>query len=1119
MRRLKSPRAYARLSWLACLACATTAATENPPCEDWAQIVSLQGATEARRADSAEWHRARLHDYYCPGDTLRVLRRSRAALLLRGETIVRLDQLSALTLLASREPGRRWLDLLSGIAHFISRVPRSLDVKTPYVNAAIEGTEFLVRIGTDQTLLTVYEGLVRASNAAGEVGIGAGETVAVAPGQAPAPYALVRPRDAVQWTIYYPPLVYYRPEQLADHPAMQRALDSQRRGDIDAAVEALSGSDDPRVLTYRAALQLSVGRADTARADLERALARAPDDSDAFALSSMLATTRDDRAEGMRLAQAAVNAATPSPAAWLALSYARQAAFDLDGAHSSAGRAVAAAPESALAHARLAEMALSLGDLDGALAASDAAVTHDPSLARTHMVLGFAHLARIETAAAAAAFERAIALDSADPLSRLGLGLARIRDGDLAGGRLNIEIAASLDPANSLVRSYLGKAYYEERRDRLASDQLALAKQLDPNDPTPWFYDAIRKQTENRPIEALQDLRRSIALNDHRAVYRSRLLLDEDLAARSTNLARIYRDLGFEQRALVEGWASLSTDPSNYSAHRLLADAYAALPRHEIARASELLQAQLLQPLNLTPIQPQSAETSLTILEGAGPARAGFGEYSPLFTRNRTSFEASGIAGNHDTQGNHIVLAGLYNWISASVGTFHYTTDGFRRNNDLHDDVRNAFVQAAVTPTLNIQAEVRRRDRARGDLDLNFDPANFSDRERETVHQETSRLGLRWAVTPRSDILLSWINSRIDATTMLASPGSPIITNPVVETGNQAELLYLARSARLNMAIGAGTYHTDADERTQFDWTPVFPVPCPAFPPVPCSERNTFKNIDRTAYVYTDFLLANALTATLGASLDSIEIETLDRSEINPKLGMQWRISNDVRLRAAYFETVKRPLVVNQSLEPTQVAGFNQFFDDSNASITRRSGLGLDANFGTTIYGGLEFSRRDVERPQFGANTVSFANREEELNRAYLDWVIGMRWTLAAEYQFEKIRSEDLGPPRLDTTAVPIFARYFSPRGYFAKLGATFVSQNVTLPPGSSFDRTHEDFTVLDVGVGYRFPKRAGSVSLEVRNLRDKEFLYQDLNYTSAHPVTPRFIPDRLVFGHFILNF
>src|SRR5262249_36241967 len=193
------------------------------------------------------------------------------------------------------------------------------------------------------------------------------------------------------------------------------------------------------------------------------------------------------------------------------------------------------------------------------------------------------------------AFARAIELEQAAPLPRLGLGLAKIRQGKLPEGREEIAIAASLDPNNALMRSYLGKAYYEEKRDKLARHQFAAAKALDPFDPTPWFYDAIRKQSVNRPVEALHDLEKSIELNDNRAVYRSRLSLDEDLAARSATLGRTYNELGFQQLALVEGWKSLNIDPNNYSAHRFLADSYAALPRHEIARVSELLQSQLLQ--------------------------------------------------------------------------------------------------------------------------------------------------------------------------------------------------------------------------------------------------------------------------------------------------------------------------------------------------------------------------------------------------------------------------------------------------------------------------------------------------------------------------------------------
>ena len=144
------------------------------------------------------------------------------------------------------------------------------------------------------------------------------------------------------------------------------------------------------------------------------------------------------------------------------------------------------------------------------------------------------------------AFERAIELDSADPLARFGLGLAIIRDGALAEGRRYLEMAVGLDSTNSLLRSYLGKAYFEEKRDPLDARQFALAKQLDPLDPTPYLYDAIRLQSMNRPVEAMLNMEKSIELNDNRAVYRSRQLLDSDRATRGANLAQIYDTLGFD---------------------------------------------------------------------------------------------------------------------------------------------------------------------------------------------------------------------------------------------------------------------------------------------------------------------------------------------------------------------------------------------------------------------------------------------------------------------------------------------------------------------------------------------------------------------------------------------
>ena len=67
------------------------------------------------------------------------------------------------------------------------------------------------------------------------------------------------------------------------------------------------------------------------------------------------------------------------------------------------------------------------------------------------------------------------------------------------------------------------------------------------------------------------------------------------------------------QLALLDAWNALGDDPADFTAHRLLADAYSTEPRHEIARVSELLASQLLQPANVAPLKPQLGQQNLVI--------------------------------------------------------------------------------------------------------------------------------------------------------------------------------------------------------------------------------------------------------------------------------------------------------------------------------------------------------------------------------------------------------------------------------------------------------------------------------------------------------------------------
>ena len=428
-----------------------------------------------------------------------------------------IDQNTTWVVRRSPNPARTLIELVKGAILFFSRQPRSLDVETPFVNAAVEGTEFLVRVEETQAIVTVFEGRVTASNADGNLSLSPGQSAVAREGQAPELEIVARPRDAVQWTLYYEPLL---------------------AGDSFERLENSALSWDARFFVRRAGLFLRVGRLDEARLDIGQALSMDPNDGDAYALLAVIAVALNDTEEALRSGRQAVNLRPTSVTARIALSYALQANFDLDAARDQVLRAVTDQPADARAWARLAELWLSLGYLDRAQEAGARASALAPDLARPSAVLGFAALARFDTSSARTAFERALALQSDNPLARLGLGLAKIRDGDLKEGRRDLEIAAMLDPGDPIVRSYLGKAYFEEKRETLPPAQFDLAKQLDPADPTPWFYDAIRKQTINRPVEALSDLQRSMELNDNRAMYRSSLLLDSDSAARSASLGR-----------------------------------------------------------------------------------------------------------------------------------------------------------------------------------------------------------------------------------------------------------------------------------------------------------------------------------------------------------------------------------------------------------------------------------------------------------------------------------------------------------------------------------------------------------------------------------------------------
>lgn len=1048
-----------------------------------ATAVSIQGSVEVRRASSSAWVPLALGDHLCGEDSVRAGSRSRAALSLQDQTVVRLNENSTVTFPTPRDNKRTWLQVLTGVMHVITRDPRSLRVLTPFANAGIEGTEFQVTVTAANARVLVLEGAVAIESPAGNTALAhSGQEVTADGSGRLVVQAVVRPRDAVQWTLFYP---------------------------------AVSQADPAGAGAGRATQLLVVGRVDDARIELDRALRNNPADADAMAIRAIVALTQDDTATAAGHAAAAVAVRPDSAAALMALSYVRQAAFDLPGAVQAQQQAVAVEPGNALAQARLAELWLATGEHDQAVAVARQAVAADPGVALAHTVLGFASLAAQQIDTARDSFLEAIRLDSAAPLPRLGLGLALVRDGKLAEGREQIEIAVLLDPGSSLLRSYVGKAYYEEKRDKLAASQLELAKELDPNDPTPWFYDAIRKQTVNRPVEALVDLDHSTTLNDRRGIYRSRLLLDDDAAARNASVSAIYSELGFEELAVREGTAALGENFGNSSAHRLLANAYANLPRYEISRVSEALQAEIRQPLSATPLRLSESQNNLGIYRYAGPSRIGSSEYNSLFSRDQLLFQLDGTSGSRSTSSDEAALSGLAGRVGFSLGQLHHETDGFGDNNRGEKDVYAAFLQYQPTDATTLQVDGRRSTFL---LDYVFFPKDEFLITPLEIDEETEvlRINGRHADSPAGD----WIFSAAyeDRKRDVNYPPLALLVTQTEVDSYAAEIQRLVTVGNLQLIGGAGYITKDEN----------FPI-----------ELAQVDSYDVNGYLYAQQRFPEQrLTLTGGLAYDHFRQDYsalpnfIERRQLSPKLGVSWSPLDGTTLRGAAFTSVRRSFIESQTIEPTTVAGFNQFFTgieqfygDPEGTISRRVALGIDQQLAALTFAGIEAATRQLEVPSV-IEDKDYGWREKSA-RAYLYHGLDPQgwggWNLALTASGEvdrQRRARSLpgseGFIELDTTRVPFGLAVFSPRGITFRAVTTYVRQSgdfsadTLLPIVASSD----DAWLTDLALEYRLPKRLGMLSLACRNIFD-----HDLDLVDTDPLNPRDARRRLVITRFSIQF
>jgi tetratricopeptide (TPR) repeat protein len=748
-----------------------------------ARILEVENRVEAVVGGATSWAPASVNQSLALGDRVRTGARSRASVRLTSLYTMRMEQLTTIVIAPPpRQDARPELELSTGAAFIFSReTGGEIDVKTPTANGALRGTQLFVSVGPDgRSFFQTFEGSVEVSNDSGSVTIRQGEAAEAIPGQAPKVTAVLEAENILQWALYYPAVIDVRelsqgagpppapielPGAGADQvpwenppPPASSAIGAYQQGDLLHAVSLLPTVDsgaDGRCL--QAAILLSVGRVDEA----ERLLRGVSSSHPArLSIERVIAAVKFEEQPEWLLTELE----TASEA--LAESFYRQSRSQLEPARDAARRATELSPDNGHAWVRLAELEFSFGRTRQARAALERGLRLAPRNAQGHALLGFVLSAENRIEEASRSFERATRLDGALGNGWLGLGLSKIRRGDLAEGRGDLQTAATVEPLRSAFHSYLGKAFSLENRRDDARRDIDLAKQLDPDDPTPWLYSAIERQQHNETNAAIAEMQQSIRLNDNRRVYRSGFLLDQDRAVRGANLARIYQNAGMNEVAMREASRAVQSDYTNASAHLFLANAFNAQRdpkrislRSETPWFNELLLANLLSPVGGGPLSQYVSNqeySKLLEFDGIGGSIA---------TEWRDTDEVRSVASVFGTSGK--VSFGLdYGWRDAPGMDVRF-------NDAAELDEIYGQIKWQATPDDTLYFLSKWAQEEHGDI---FDTYDNQPREPFVSFQEDQEPGLllggwnhRWG--PGSHTLL--LGGRLAATQWLTNPQAP----------------------------------------------------------------------------------------------------------------------------------------------------------------------------------------------------------------------------------------------------------------------------------------------------------------------------------------------------------
>jgi len=1091
------------------------------------RIVKTKGHVEIFSANKNIWEKSSSGKILYQNDIVKTGLDGRASILMEDETLIQINKNSKFVI-ENVVPRAGWNTIrkaTTAIDKSIKSLYKAVEgevwfrnkdkytnlvVDTPVVVVGVRGTDFTVKIADDKTTtISLLEGIAEAYNEFGSISMNAGEEAVARPGQAPQKRILLRPVDAVQWTITVPPLI--EPHKIRDLQLLK---------------------------AYSALMDGNVRDAHTVLKEIVRVNPSASLPWSMLALSSLVL---GDKKEAIAAAEKGVDLDQQSVTALIVLSYTCQSNFEFDRAMEITDKAYSLENTNPLVLTNLARLKFGAGYMDEAMKLIEKAESSSPGNAEIYNLKGFIALARQHTKESIIIFRKAIELDPTIGEPHMGLGLAYMRLNDVATALEEITTAVLLEPQRALFLSYWAKMLYQVDRHKQAIDILELSHRLDPNDPTPELYKSIVLRDLNRPTEAIKSLNNAVSLNDNRAIYRSKFLLDQDLAVKNIDLSRLYEQLGLSEWAKNKAMVSVKQDYNNSSAHLFLAGSVREDGDRSWIYLNETLLARLLMPANLNSFNT-------------------FNEYTSFFEQPAVNGTVSGTFGSFKSAAGELYLYGgvPHANLAFGVGTKYYDSDGWRRSNDEREANFAGIVKWDATPKDKFMFVASNYNSKQGDrwyprYEYDSNPNYFS---YSTNKLKRLELGYNRQFTPNSNLLIylssltnngtNYDNIFKDPTIAVYAPFLPVVfayNKGDVSTEyeipyKQVQIQYLHKMNSHQLIVGTNQYWGE----NTFDLLPwLNDTPTYTFAGFSLPARSTNITYQQSYYAQDTWRISRNVTldgalyfdrmkdgggnysyqyfpninllpgfGTLFVNNPPYYQTEMKKDAWSPRLGLVFTPTKTDTLRLAGFQYMLPYL--SSRLDPTNIAGIPIYRNATPGSIIKETSLFWEHDWPTGILSTNLFylEKEYVYSVIHGINeSVTRPHGYMRGFEANLNQLVWNGIGLNVGYRFRNIDEESLPQADREEHIAKAGVKYLHWSGFSCGAVQTYRHDYM-----KTKGKSNNDLWITDAYIGYELPGKRGQMKLEVKNIFNSHF-----NWVTNYYTLTGHIPEREIIGTLTVNF